>query len=342
MCRGDSNYRIKLVAQGDQLVGYLGPLDNVDASNGDVQIVTSSSEALVITVPTNLYRRNQFKLVSSSRFLGAERIGKADQARWSFRALPTGADIDDEGKILRFPFIWRVTAGGPNQELQPVWPNRLSLAAVGSLGGKTPTVWMRRATENLGPSQQALKMVLEDTSTVTNTRCRIRVLRSNGDDVGYLGPPRFGTSYPEPTPQMATTSAGALILNVPSSSNQQMLLKMQAPESPDYPYLGILPGIDKRFGAIPGLWHFRACNAGAKANADVKAGADLGAVLVWSFAGDDLRVYWPESKSYLTPRVFTPNSIEWEGEKTQLWLLSQSFPDLWRDSETVRLVLERF
>ncbi|KAG9008658.1 hypothetical protein FRB94_013065 [Tulasnella sp. JGI-2019a] len=175
-----------------------------------------------------------------------------------------------------------------------------SLAAVTSMGGAPLIVWMHSAKEALGPNQQVLKMILEPEEYVPpNTNCRVKVLRSNGTLVGYLGPPRFGTSYPEPTPQMVTTTADALVLELPPSqlgADQLTRLTMKSPQWPSYPYLGILPGVEST-SVIPGLFYFRACNADAQANTDIKDTTPLGAVFVWSVLKDDLRVYWPASKS---------------------------------------------
>ncbi|KAG8993915.1 hypothetical protein FRB95_014173 [Tulasnella sp. JGI-2019a] len=145
---------------------------------------------------------------------------------------------------------------------------------------------------------------------------------------------------------MMTTTADALVLELPPSqlgADQLTRLTMKSPQWPSYPYLGILPGVEST-SVIPGLFYFRACNADAQANTDIKDTTPLGAVFVWSVLKDDLRVYWPASKSYLEPRIFTTNGTYYMGQaaKNQLWLLSDDWTDNRDSLEVVKLVLDRF
>ncbi|KAG9033852.1 hypothetical protein FRB95_014174 [Tulasnella sp. JGI-2019a] len=156
-----SNYRIKLVASDGKSIGFLGPL----ANNGDVPIVALRTEALIVTVPTRTDPESsiELKLVPNTvpdQYLGAELTRGPGQERWSFRALTSGAEIDDQNVIVTLTFIWNVT-NGTKREIQAVWTNQKSLAAVTSMGGAPLTVWMHSAKEALGPNQQVLKMILE-------------------------------------------------------------------------------------------------------------------------------------------------------------------------------------
>ncbi|KAG8988987.1 hypothetical protein FRB93_003783 [Tulasnella sp. JGI-2019a] len=359
-----NKYRVKLVAPSGQLVGFFGPPDNHAPNSRGIRIVASPAEALVLAVPVNPSHLNELKSMSypeppgNDLFFGAERVEESGQEWWSFRALTSGSELASDGRITALTSIWSITSA-PEPEIRAIWPNEPSesLTAIASVGGTAPSAWMRNlATGTVGPNQQTVKMVLEHEDhvpPVTNARYRVKVLRLNGAFIGHLGPPRFSTADPGSTSQIVTSAAGALVLEAPlrqPESSPQIHLKMEASEWPDYLYLGIMPGIGRMMAVTPGLWHFRACNADAQANTDIKATAPPGAVLIWSIhhlnsPDDELRVYWPASNIYLTPRVFTSNAVHSQyfgaGAETQLWLLSDAWREPWYDSETVKLVLER-
>ncbi|KAG9009194.1 hypothetical protein FRB93_005690 [Tulasnella sp. JGI-2019a] len=198
----------------------------------------------------------------------------------------------------------------------------------------------------LVPGAPAAAPVPGLTSSNLASRCRILVVRGNGNVIGYVGPlcPRSDTIF-------LKSPNGALLIDVPILQHPRQpgsLIRMLPPsqQAAAFPFVGV--------ECHGNFWNLRACDEGrsekifnCRARAYTPTGAAVASSRIWSLQIDqndgsieELHMDWVDDKGVAVPiKAFTyPKHIDSVSASKTFWMRTGACGD----EEPLKLILERF
>ncbi|KAG9038175.1 hypothetical protein FRB95_002615 [Tulasnella sp. JGI-2019a] len=181
----------------------------------------------------------------------------------------------------------------------------------------------------------------------SESRCRILMLRANGDPIGYVAPLAL-----EGNTIFQKSEDGALIIDVPTpeqpvQGGSFVRLLPPSQQAMAFPFLGVETNNNGE------SWNFRACDQGRigkRFNTRVKAytptGVGVASSKIWSTHMEEdgetekLCMTWLDNKGTPVPiQAYTaPNHLNVPTHSKTFWMRTSK----WGDEELLHLVLERF